>query len=327
MTATKQPSGNVTSMSLRLFSRAPWTVSSRPGVGGRRIVGHRDRLAAGEVETGLGVAVLEQLLDRAGVDDLSAVLAGARTDVDDPVGRHDGLLVVLDDDQGVAEVLEPDEGLDQPLVVALVQPDARLVEHVEHADQPRADLGGQPDALCLAAGQRGGRPVEREVVETDVEEEAQPLLDLLEHALGDLPLAVGQLEVVEELGRLVDRERADLGDVAAARALVAQRDRDRDRLEPGALAGRARHLAHEALVALPAGVGLGLAVAPLDVGADALEVGVVGALAAVAVGVPDVHLGRVALEDALRPLAGRSSHGVSRSKPSSSPSAPSSRVK
>ena len=44
----------------------------------------------------------------------------------------------------------------EPVVVALVEADRRLVEHVEHADQPRADLGGQPDALRLAAGE-GGR--------------------------------------------------------------------------------------------------------------------------------------------------------------------------
>ncbi len=66
----------------------------------------------------------------------------------------DGVLVVLDDDQRVAEVAQPDQRLDQPVVVALVQPDARLVEDVEHADQAGADLGRQPDPLRLAAGQR-----------------------------------------------------------------------------------------------------------------------------------------------------------------------------
>ena len=105
-------------------------------------------------------------------DDLAAVLAGARADVDDPVGGPDGVLVVLDDDQGVAEVAQPDQRLDQPVVVALVQADRRLVEDVEHADQAGADLGGQPDALRLAAGQRARRPVEGEVVEADVEQEA-----------------------------------------------------------------------------------------------------------------------------------------------------------
>jgi hypothetical protein len=59
----------------------------------------------------------------------------------------------------------------------------RLVEHVEHADQAGADLGGQPDALRLAAGQRGRGAVEREVVEADVEQEPEPGVDLLEHAL------------------------------------------------------------------------------------------------------------------------------------------------
>ena len=127
--------------------------------------------------------------DGAGVHDLAAVLAGARADVDDPVGGGDGVLVVLDDDQRVAEVAQPGEGLDQPVVVALVQPDARLVEDVEHADQPGPDLGGEPDALRLAAGQRAGRAVEAEVVEADVEQEPEPGVDLLDHPLGDLPLA------------------------------------------------------------------------------------------------------------------------------------------
>ena len=111
--------------------------------------------------------------DRAGVHDLAAVLARARADVDDPVGGGDGVLVVLDDDEGVAEVAQPGERLDQPVVVALVQADARLVEDVEDADEPGADLGREPDALRLAAGQGAGRAVEAEVVEPDVEQEAR----------------------------------------------------------------------------------------------------------------------------------------------------------
>ena len=106
------------------------------------------------------------------MDDLAAVLAGARADVDDPVGDPDGVLVVLDDDQGVAEVLEPDQGLDQAVVVALVEADRGLVEDVEDADEAGADLGGEPDALGLAARQRAAGPVEGEVVEADVEQEA-----------------------------------------------------------------------------------------------------------------------------------------------------------
>ena len=85
------------------------------------------------------------------------MLAGTRPDVDDPVRRADGLLVVLDDDDRVAEVAQPGQRVDQTPVVALVQPDRRLVEHVQRADQTGPDLAGEADALRLAAGERAGR--------------------------------------------------------------------------------------------------------------------------------------------------------------------------
>ena len=107
-------------------------------------------------------------------DDLAAVAAGARTEVDDPVGGLDRRLVVLDDEHRVAEVAQAVQRLDQPLVVALVQADRRLVEDVQHARQLAAELRREPDALRLAARQRRRRAVEREVVEPDVEQERQP---------------------------------------------------------------------------------------------------------------------------------------------------------
>ena len=60
------------------------------------------------------------------------------------------------------------ERVEQPVVVARVQADRRLVENVQHADQAAADLPGQADALRFAAGERRGGAVERQVVEADV---------------------------------------------------------------------------------------------------------------------------------------------------------------
>ena len=171
----------------------------------------------------------EHLLERARDDDLAAVLARAGPDVDDVVGDADRLFVVLDDDHGVAEIAQPDERVDEALVVALVQADRRLVEHVQHADQPAADLRREPDALRLAARQRGRRPVEREVVEADVEQEAQALVHLLLDRVGDHAVALGELDRAEELGGLADRELAQLVDVDVA-------DGDRQRLRPQARA-------------------------------------------------------------------------------------------
>ena len=75
-------------------------------------------------------------------------------DVDDVVGGAHHLLVVLDDDHGVAEVAQTGEGLDQARVVGRVEADGRLVADVQHAHEAGADLGGEADALGLAAGER-----------------------------------------------------------------------------------------------------------------------------------------------------------------------------
>ena len=224
------------------------------------------------------------VLGRALGDDAAAVDARARAHVDEPVGRAHRLLVVLDDDHGVADVAQALERRDQPRVVALVEADRRLVEDVEHADEARADLRRQPDALRLAARERARRAIEREVADADVVEERQPLADLADHALGDQPLGVGQLELAEVRERLVHGAARDVVDVVSA-------DRHGERLGPQsrAAAGRARAHRHERLDALLLQLRLRLAVAPLEVRDDALEGGHVRALAPVAVLVRHVH--------------------------------------
>jgi len=70
----------------------------------------------------------------------SAVLAGAGAHIDQVVSGPHGLLVVLDHDDRVAEVSQPQQRVDEPAVVALVKANAGFVEDVEHADERRADL-------------------------------------------------------------------------------------------------------------------------------------------------------------------------------------------
>ena len=152
------------------------------------------RLLAAEVLAGERARRLEHVRERALRDDFAAVHAGAGADVDDVVGEADRVLVVLDDDHRVAEVAQARERAEQTFVVALVQADGRLVEHVHHADQARADLRGQADALRFAAGQRIGLAFQREVVEADVDEEAQAVADLLDDLDRDLAAPARQVE-------------------------------------------------------------------------------------------------------------------------------------
>ena len=124
---------------------------------------------------------------------MAAVDAGAWADVEHVIGGADGVLVVLDHDHGVAEVAQALEGFQQARVVALVQADRGLVEHVEHAGEAGADLRGQANALALAAGERAAGAGEREIIESDVDQEFQPLADFLQHAGADLVLLGGQI--------------------------------------------------------------------------------------------------------------------------------------
>ena len=199
------------------------------------------------------------------------------------VGGAHGPLVVLDHDHGVAEVAQPLQRRDQARVVALMEADRGLVEDVEHADEARSDLGGQPDPLRLAAreGRRGA--LERQVAHADVVEEAQPLVDLAQDQPSDLTLGVRELELLEPADRPPRGHARDL-----VNAQAAHLHRKRFRAQARTLALRARHHRHVLLDLLADVVGVRLLVAPLQVGDDPLEAGGVRAPPPVAVAVRDV---------------------------------------
>src|SRR6267143_501196 len=102
-----------------------------------------DRSLAAQERPGDRLGRFQDIVERAGGDDLPAVLAGAGADVDDEVGRPHRLFVVLDDDHRVADVSQRQQRGDQLSIVALVQPDRRLIEDVQDTHQLGADLGGE----------------------------------------------------------------------------------------------------------------------------------------------------------------------------------------
>jgi hypothetical protein len=135
-----------------------------------------------------------------------AQITGAGTEVDDVIGDTDRLLVMLDDDDGVAEIAQARERAEQLPVVALVQADRRLVEDVQHAGQVRTDLRREADALSFAARQRRRAAAQAEISDADVVQEGQTLLDFLQNPLGNDRLAIGQLQTVEHVHGFGNRQ-------------------------------------------------------------------------------------------------------------------------
>ena len=154
----------------------------RFAVAGAALRRHFDLAQADEVLAGEARRVAHHLVGRAFGDDFAAVDAGAGAHVDDVVGGADGVFVVLDDDDRVAEIAQAAQRFEQALVVALMQADRRFVEHVEHARQARTDLRGEADALALAARQGARVARQRQIFEADVVEKAQAVADLFQDA-------------------------------------------------------------------------------------------------------------------------------------------------
>src|SRR5690242_4706174 len=87
----------------------------------------------GEGLAGERFLLARHLLGGALGDDASAVLAAFRAEVNDPVGIADHVEVVLDDDDGIAQVGKAVKDVEQLFYVVEVQAGGGLVEKVESA--------------------------------------------------------------------------------------------------------------------------------------------------------------------------------------------------
>ncbi len=102
------------------------------------------------------------------------MLARAGSQVDHIIGSQHNVLVVLDDQNRIANVGQFAQRFDQALVVALVQANARFVENVGNARELRADLRCQANALTLATRERARRTIQAQIIQPDVQQKAYP---------------------------------------------------------------------------------------------------------------------------------------------------------
>ncbi len=258
----------------------------------RRRPGHDVDLPR-EVSTRDGRRIGHDLGGRARSHQLAAVFARARPQVEHVVGLADRIFVVLHHQYGIAQVPQVFQRLDQPLIVTLVQADGRLVEHIKNASQARSDLGGQPDALALAAGERGRRAAQRQVAQPHRVQKLKPLNHLALQSIGYEPVPAGEVHGARRRQRPLQREPSEVGDghitsrVGALRRLGVifllvhgrvqgcrghgQRHRQRLRTEPRAMAGGALGGRHKAHHVLAIGLGLRLLHVVAQVAEDAMK--------------------------------------------------------
>src|SRR6185312_707199 len=103
-------------------------------------------------------------------DETAAVFAAFGAEIDEPVGVADYIEIVLNDDDGVAEIPQPMQHVEQFFDVLKVQPCCRLVEQVESSPGlALAEFASELNTLRFAAGERHCRLAKLDVAETNID--------------------------------------------------------------------------------------------------------------------------------------------------------------
>ncbi len=182
------------------------------------------------------------------------------------VGSQDGFSVVLHHQHGIAQVPQFLKRVQQADIVSLVQADGRFVQDIDHSHQAGADLGGQTDALALASGKAGRRPVQGQVIQAHVTQEFEAFPNFLNYPAADLHLAAGKLKRFKKVPCLGHGKSGHPVDVQSTypdgQTLLAQ---------PGAAAFGTIPKTHVFLGLFPRMSRFGVQMASFELGDDPLE--------------------------------------------------------
>src|SRR5260370_42596849 len=119
---------------------------------------------------------------------------------------------MLHDKDGVAEVAQRFQDIDEASRVAWMQTDGRFIQNIERPDKVRPQRGGKLNALRFAAGKRRGQALERKIIEAHFIEKLQPGSHFLQNPVGDLELRFRELQSSEKIPRLFYREFPKIAD-------------------------------------------------------------------------------------------------------------------
>ena len=106
----------------------------------------------------------------------------------------------------IAQLLELAQYAYQLVRVPAMQSDARLVQYIKTPHQAASQRRGQVDTLALTTRQRVTQPVQRQVAQPYIYQEADAAVDFRQYACGHLGIVGVQLQVVEEHFQLSHRQ-------------------------------------------------------------------------------------------------------------------------
>ncbi len=188
--------------------------------GGDPHFGDRDAEPMIQVGAGEGGGVFANLRRCALGDDPAAMRACAGAEFDEVIcGLHHGL-IVLNDEDGIAEVSQSFQGADEAFIIRWMKADAGLIEDVEDSCKPCADLRGEPDALGFATGKGAALAIQCQVAEPHIAEKLQPLQDLALEIGGVGALVFREGKGLHPGEGIADRQRGVVVDVLLRGSMI-----------------------------------------------------------------------------------------------------------
>ena len=173
-------------------------------------------LFAAEVLSRNGFRDLHDLLCGTTSDDFTAVGAGTGSDIYDIIRCQHGIFIMFYHYQSIAQIPQILQGIQQFVIVSLVQADTGLIQNIADTYQTGTDLGCQTDTLCLTTGQSSGSSRQRQILQSHIHQEAYSGADLFQHTLADELLLFRQGHGVQELLQIPDGHGSDLENIFIA---------------------------------------------------------------------------------------------------------------
>ena len=80
-------------------------------------------------------------------------MPGRRTDINEIIGGEYRIFVMLNDNDGIADIAQILERFDEPVVVALMESDGRFIKHIKSAEKAlEPSWESETNAQCFPAG-------------------------------------------------------------------------------------------------------------------------------------------------------------------------------
>ena len=123
------------------------------------------------------------------------MLPGTGTDIHNTVRCTHGVLIMFHHDQGITQITQMTEGIQQFIIISLMQTDTWLIQNIGNTHQTGTDLGSQTDTLSLSAGQGCCGTGEGQIIQSHIHQKSDSCPDFFQNLTADHLLCLGQFQM------------------------------------------------------------------------------------------------------------------------------------